>query len=376
MSLLHNDRLDCRSYASARRAACAIGGSAVTLPATKQRGDIRAKARARKTSAKDEAMDGELSKALETFHRPMPSDSMLQFTVTEDGYKKIVEERDSCNRKYRVWYDGYSFTVTIICCPSDLHNMAAVTVVDSLVAEAVRVLRTAGISDDVISRIKKPGNETSASRSRTRSYREPDGAVLFEDRTSPRIHRIVLEVGFSQNYIPLQRATMWWIEEKISPVAILLCLTERHKSSGATRRVFRSEEDMDAEMEKYIEAFDRQQRQGNHALGPLVYDGYSWFGTLQQAFFETWRRTDTGMVKNGPLYLVNDGLDVSVATPLDLGDFTLGDIVPSNAGIGDVMRSSALNFVRPQTYIQVLSDAIFRTALNRVAETFEVEEHP
>jgi hypothetical protein len=58
-----------------------------------------AEARARKISAKDEAMDGELSKALETFHRPMPSDSMLQFTVTEDGYKKIVEERGRCNRK-------------------------------------------------------------------------------------------------------------------------------------------------------------------------------------------------------------------------------------------------------------------------------------
>ncbi|KAK9359704.1 hypothetical protein V1504DRAFT_485023 [Lipomyces starkeyi] len=361
--LLYNGQHDCRSYAGARRAARwtpPIGGSVVTLPDTKQRGDIRAEARAIKTSAKDEAMDGELSKALETFHRPMPSDSMLQFTVTEDGYKKIVEERGRCSRKYRVWYDGYSFTVTIICCPSDLHNMAAVTVVDSLVEEKPR----------------KAGNETSASDSRTRSYREPDGTVLFEDRTSPRIHRIVLEVGFSQNYVPLQRATMWWLEEKISPVAILLCLTERHKSSGAARRVFRSKEDKDAEMEKYIEAFDRQQRQGNHALGPLVYDGYSWFGTLQQAFFETWRRTDTGIVKNGPLYLVNDGLDVSVATPLDLGDFTLGDIVPSNAGIGDVMRSSALNFVRPQTYIQVLSDAIFRTALNRVAETFEVEEHP
>jgi hypothetical protein len=111
--------------------------------------------------------------------------------------------------RYRVWYDGY--TVTIICCPSVLHNMAAVTVVDSLVEEAVMVLRTAGISDDVISRIKKAGNETSASDSRTRSYREPDGTVLFEDRTSPRIHRIVLEVGFSQNYVPLQRATMWWL---------------------------------------------------------------------------------------------------------------------------------------------------------------------
>ncbi|KAK9374327.1 uncharacterized protein V1513DRAFT_469920 [Lipomyces chichibuensis] len=338
MSLLYNgDRLDCRSYASARRVAHSIGGSALKP----MRG---------KNSAKDEAMDVGISKALETFHRPMPSDSMIQFTVFEDGYKKIVEERDSCNQKYRVWYDGYSFTVTIICCPSVLHNRAAVMVVNSLVEEAVRVLRTAGISDDVISRINKTGNETSASSSLTTSYKEPDGTVISEDLSSPRVHRVVLEVGFSQNYVPLQRATMWWI-----------CLTERHKSSGATRRVFRSEEDVNAEI---------QQRQGNHALGPLVYDGYSWFGSLEQAFFETWRQTDTGIVKNGPKYLVNDGLDVSIATLLDLGGLTLGDIVLFDAGIGDVMRSSAFNFVRPQTYMRILSEAIFRTALNRVRETF------
>ncbi|KAK9484345.1 hypothetical protein V1527DRAFT_453234 [Lipomyces starkeyi] len=51
------------------------------------------------------------------------------------------------------------------------------------------------------------------------------------------------------------------------------------------------------------------------------------FGTLRDAFFETYRDTDAGIVKSGPVYLVKDGVDLTDAIPRDLtvkvGDFSL-----------------------------------------------------
>ncbi|KAK9327105.1 hypothetical protein V1520DRAFT_349685 [Lipomyces starkeyi] len=36
-------------------------------------------------------------------------------------------------------------------------------------------------------------------------------------------------------------------------------------------------------------------------LGPLVYNGYTWFGSLRDAFLETYRETDSGVVKRQPV---------------------------------------------------------------------------
>ncbi|KAK9234333.1 hypothetical protein V1525DRAFT_413445, partial [Lipomyces kononenkoae] len=39
----------------------------------------------------------------------------------------------------------------------------------------------------------------------------------------------------------------------------------------------------------------------HRALGPLEYNGYKWFGTLRDAFFETYRETDAGILKSDPV---------------------------------------------------------------------------
>ncbi|KAK9484344.1 hypothetical protein V1527DRAFT_453233 [Lipomyces starkeyi] len=47
-------------------------------------------------------MESEISEVLEILRGPLPSDSVLEFIVSEDGYKKIIEEREKSNRKYSV----------------------------------------------------------------------------------------------------------------------------------------------------------------------------------------------------------------------------------------------------------------------------------
>ncbi|KAK9482512.1 hypothetical protein V1527DRAFT_485654 [Lipomyces starkeyi] len=319
-------------------------------------------------------METEISEVIEILRGPLPSDSVLEFHISEDGYKQIIQEREKSNRKYRVWYDGESHKVTINCCPSHLHERMSAMVIDSMVEEARGVLRDAGVSDLLISKIKKTGQDTTSTRSRKKSYKEPDGLIIFDGVEHTGANRIAFELGFSQSYSSLRQATLWWIEQKRATVAILLCLTEVDKSSGAARQLFRTIEDCDAEVDRYAVEFNRQRREEHRPLGPLEHNGYTWFGTLRDAFFETYRETDSGVVKSEPVYLVKDGFDLTDAISRDL-TVTVGDFVPRNWLSDDVVRRLAVNFLRPRTFMAGLSDAIVRTAVNRVDDIFDVEEY-
>ncbi|KAK9238508.1 hypothetical protein V1525DRAFT_341343, partial [Lipomyces kononenkoae] len=186
---------------------------------------------------------------------------------------------------------------------------------------------------------------------------------------------IAFELGFSQSYSSLCRATLWWIEEEEATVAVLLCLTEVGKSSGAARRVFRTAEMRNAEIVTYGIEFNRQRRDEHRPLGPLVFNGYKWFGTLRDAFFETYRETDVGILKSEPVYLVKDGVDVSEEIPRDLTAIKVDDFLPYDWLSDDAVRGLAVNFLQPQTFMEALSDAVAKTALNRVKDIFDVEEH-
>ncbi|KAK9313933.1 hypothetical protein V1522DRAFT_429188 [Lipomyces starkeyi] len=48
-------------------------------------------------TAEEDTMESEISEVLEILRRPPPSDSLLEFIVSEDGYKKIIEEREKSN---------------------------------------------------------------------------------------------------------------------------------------------------------------------------------------------------------------------------------------------------------------------------------------
>ncbi|KAK9350464.1 hypothetical protein V1523DRAFT_429011 [Lipomyces doorenjongii] len=52
-----------------------------------------------KVSAKEDPMESEISEVLKILRRPLPSDPVLEFVVSDDGYKEIIEERETSNRK-------------------------------------------------------------------------------------------------------------------------------------------------------------------------------------------------------------------------------------------------------------------------------------
>ncbi|KAK9322838.1 hypothetical protein V1517DRAFT_322254 [Lipomyces orientalis] len=91
----------------------------VTAPETRQRGDIMCTristtvsakkdtvqkvttkiVTVEEVSAKEEPMESEISEVLEILRGPLPGDWVLEFIVSEDGYKKVIEERDKSHRK-------------------------------------------------------------------------------------------------------------------------------------------------------------------------------------------------------------------------------------------------------------------------------------
>ncbi|KAK9259412.1 hypothetical protein V1519DRAFT_432438 [Lipomyces tetrasporus] len=298
-------------------------------------------------------MEIEISEVLEVLRRPLLSDSVLEFIVSEDGYKRIIEDREKCNRK--VWYDGETHKVTINCCPSYLREHTSLIVINSMVDEAVRVMRNAGVSDFVISSVKKAGHLTSSSLSRKKSYKEPDGLITFDDLECVDAHRIAVEVGFSQSYSSLLSGDF---------------VVDRAKGSHHSSTALSDGGWQEFWGSSSVNSTDNGER--TRLLGPFEYNGYTWFGTLHDAFFETYLETDSGVVKSEP-HLVKDGVDVTEI----LRDLTVkvGDFVPHNWLSDDVVRRLAVNFLQPQTFMEGLSNAIVRTTLNRANDTFEVEEH-
>ncbi|KAK9312238.1 hypothetical protein V1524DRAFT_418303 [Lipomyces starkeyi] len=285
-------------------------------------------------------MESEIYEVLEILRRPPPSDSLLEFIVSEDGYKKIIEEREKSNLK--VSYDSQSRTA-IICFPTSLHERTSLMAIDSMVYEVAMTLPR---------EYKNAGHETTANSSRKRSYQEPDGLIIFDEVECIDARRIAFELGFSQSYSSLRRATLWWIEQNEATVAVLLCLTEVDKNSGAAHRVFRNIDDRKAEIQTYGIEFNRQRRQEHRPLGPLEYNGNS-------------------SCESEPVYLVKDGVDVSEEIPRDLSAIK----VAYNWLSDDVVRRLPVNFLQPQRFMEGLSNPIVRTALSRVEDTFEVQEY-
>ncbi|KAK9238112.1 hypothetical protein V1525DRAFT_387833 [Lipomyces kononenkoae] len=321
MSLI-DGQPDRKSYASARKAA--ITSTGISRKVTAKEDTVQ------EVTAQD-TMETEISEVLEL-----------------DGYKMIIKEREQTNRRYRVSYDAHSRTI-IICFPTHVHERAGEMIISSMVNEVIRMLQNAGVGDDITSRIQSGGNVTIVGDFRGRSYKEPDGLIIFEDRESKNVNRIALKSD-SLRHIPVSRG-------------FCRCASSvsDHRGPGC------------ADI-RYIDAFNTQQRHERRPFGPLVYNGHIWFGTLRNAFFETYRGTHAGVVKSEQAYLVKDGVDVSEAIPRDLSTIDVRDFVPDNWLSDDVLRSSAVNFLRPQIFMGMLSDAIFRTALNRVSDTFVLEE--
>ncbi|KAK9245638.1 hypothetical protein V1506DRAFT_537892 [Lipomyces tetrasporus] len=122
MSLIDGEP-DRRSYASVREAAwqamAITTREGVTAPETRQRSGIKSTristtvtakkdtvqnvtakvVTVEEVSAEEDPMESEISEVLEILRGPRPSDSVLEFIVSEDGYKKIIEEREKSNRK-------------------------------------------------------------------------------------------------------------------------------------------------------------------------------------------------------------------------------------------------------------------------------------
>lgn len=134
------------------------------------------------------------------------------------------------------------------------------------------------------------------------SVKTPDLKVSFKDGNGNRKVRLVLEVGFAENY-----------DDLIGDAQ--LCLN-RMKSVGVVvlanyREPLDYKNPLSEKNEKKLQFNDISAVQPSHFImqgeyGPVVYGNFTWAGKISEAFIEIWKkRSETGIVEKCGNWIVS-----------------------------------------------------------------------
>ncbi|KAK9371814.1 uncharacterized protein V1513DRAFT_386103 [Lipomyces chichibuensis] len=244
-----------------------------------------------------------------------------------------------------VEYSATDSRVTIYTAPTALHGSSAANLQRAIDIAVYNVL-VQHRKQELFDRIVAVGESTydSVDEQGRRSTKTPDAGFkyCYDGRT---VLTIIMEVGVSEGYTQLKADIMLWMNEFHCRTAILLYNKESPK--------FVSPSNTDAysinERPALVEAMNQIGQ--TNPLGPYRYRGHTWFGMLDTAVIEVFKRDqNTGTVDNtGKYHVVQNGQMVIQGDNLDIG-LTIGDVFPQNEeAIRDIQDESVqlgINFVR------------------------------
>ncbi|KAK9240201.1 hypothetical protein V1525DRAFT_430229 [Lipomyces kononenkoae] len=199
----------------------------------------------------------------------------------------------------RVEYSSKDSTVTIITCQSSLHANAAQFLQEWIVNGARRELTNQG-RDELGNRLRPLFDETlnAVNDEGTESVKKPDGGLDYY-RDFRTVTVAAIEVGVSEKYEKLNADVTRWMDEFLCRTGILFSLNETPRFSYPRRQ------DMNAfsvanDLNPFHNAIVKVGR--NQPFGPYPYRGHNWFGSLDSAFIEIFRRDSfTGVVNQLPV---------------------------------------------------------------------------
>ncbi|KAK9358460.1 hypothetical protein V1504DRAFT_493797 [Lipomyces starkeyi] len=238
----------------------------------------------------------------------------------------------------RVEYDGSDSRVTIYTAPSALHGRSA---------EALQLGITYSVRDELI-RLNKQhllNHIQPVGVSTQEINKKPDGGFIYyhDGRT---LLTVIIEVGVSEGYRELQADIMLWMNEFQCLTAILLWNKGRPRFRFPRNRSAYSQV---AEVSPF---------------GPYRYRDKSWFGTLDTAFIEVYKRdSHTGNITTTTCPIVQNGQMVVQGESVDIG-LTLGDVFPVDKdAIGDSQTVPVL--IQTDFLRNILISGAIDTAQNR-----------
>ncbi|KAK9243368.1 hypothetical protein V1506DRAFT_544570, partial [Lipomyces tetrasporus] len=225
-------------------------------------------------------------------------DTRLPFScflaLQEEAHKRYHEESYP-----RVEYSSKDSTVTIITCQSSLHANAAQFLQEWIVNGARRELTNQG-RGELGNRLRPLVDETRNARNddeSSESVKKPDGGLKYY-RDFRTVTVAAIEVGVSEKYEKLIADVTLWMEEFHCRTGILFSLNETPRFRYPRRQ------DMNGfsvanDLNPFHDAVVEVGR--NQPFGPYPYRGHNWFGSLESAFIEIFRRDPlTGMVNQFP----------------------------------------------------------------------------
>ncbi|KAK9257641.1 hypothetical protein V1519DRAFT_477627, partial [Lipomyces tetrasporus] len=188
------------------------------------------------SSAPDKGMDANYNRALNLLKSNPPEGrldiqlSHAKYLQLENAFFKLYPE--SLELRYpSLSYDSFTETVTVVTCPGNIHESAALDLIGPIVAHAEEYLSTYSLA----SRIGSYGSTTTDDfeGESEGSTKQPDGGVRYSHLDGNKV-TVVLEAGFSEDYNSLCRSKNMWIDGHGVNVYILLCLTEKPRFKNPT----------------------------------------------------------------------------------------------------------------------------------------------
>ncbi|KAK9359862.1 hypothetical protein V1504DRAFT_434330 [Lipomyces starkeyi] len=157
------------------------------------------------------------------------------------------------------------------------------------------------------------------------SVKKPDGGLKYY-RDFRTVTIAAIEVGVSEKYEKLIADVTLWMEEFHCRTGILFSLNETPRFSYP-RRQDMNEFSVANDLNPFHDAIVEVGR--NQPLGPYHYRGHNWFGSLDSAFIEIFRRDPlTGILNQSPrIRVVENGHMVLQGDNVDVG-LTIEDLLP------------------------------------------------
>ncbi|KAK9358248.1 hypothetical protein V1504DRAFT_487697 [Lipomyces starkeyi] len=262
------------------------------------------------------------------------------------SYKNFLELDKKVHNLYG---DKADTTVTIYTAPSTLH------------ANAVDVLQMC-IYDGVRAALDSHGKVELGSRFRG-VLKIPDAGLVYCRPGFDEIFTVIIEVGVSESYPRLKADINLWMQDFGCLTGIILFLKEQPKFKYPSKAAMRAYSADDRGL--FRNAVN--QLRVSQPFGPYIYNAYSWFGTLDMAFVEIYRRDpNTG-------YVIRDGRMELQGDNANLG-FSVGDLFPSYEEDIDGIHSEPI-YLKTRMVEEFLGDGAVETARSRFFHALGKHSH-
>ncbi|KAK9323834.1 hypothetical protein V1517DRAFT_366526 [Lipomyces orientalis] len=284
--------------------------------------------------------------------RPLSPDCRIEVAASRDEYEYVQEILEEKNVEYSpiLQFDGWRNVAIIVAAPSPLHGHMVGHLM-TRINDAVNSMQALDSNIKDCLSMSLPVSNT-AYAGRTCITRNWDSALLYVTDEG-FILMVAVEVGISQIY-----------EGPRAAISYSVCAL--HCRVGIT-------------VDAAIQQAERQLRTAlrNNPYGPLIADGFIWYGWISRAVVETLRYPedtcppDTLLESRQSFAIVDAGQFVGGNVPSNLAELRLADCIPTHILIGNTIAATPVHFFSQEWFARSFGHAMLENALQRIKRRSE-----